>query len=162
MRTSKTPGCTGTINYFALGDPTPVAHLVDLPGYGFAKVSKRDQRQWSQIMSSFLASRGFLTLRRVIVLIDARRGPTEGDWRLMELLSISKVTFQLVLTKADTVSELECQARVGQLFSELARWTTRPRPTHMPVVHIVSSKTGGGIAELQSVIASAAGCIANS
>ena len=68
----------------------------------------------------------------------------------------SQITFQLVITKADTVSELECQARALQCFAELSRWTTRPRPTHMPTVHVVSSKTRAGIPELQHAIATAA------
>ena len=79
--------------HISIHDTTPTAyispaiHLIDLPGYGFAKVSKKDQREWSNIMSAYLSTRGFLALRRVLVLIDARRGPQEGDWRLMELLS---------------------------------------------------------------------------
>ena len=68
----------------------------------------------------------------------------------------SQITFQLVITKADTVSELECQARALQCFAELSRWNTRPRPTHMPTVHVVSAKTRAGIAELQHAIATAA------
>mmetsp|Transcript_29176 Transcript_29176/g.34383 ORF Transcript_29176/g.34383 Transcript_29176/m.34383 type:complete len:291 (+) Transcript_29176:50-922(+) len=175
VRTSKTPGCTGSVNYFSIGEGDALnntathdngmkgyskaahdAYLVDLPGYGFAKVSKKDQRQWSNFLTDFLSKRGFLTLRRVLVLIDSRRGATTEDWKLMEILSESNVTFQLVLTKADTVSKPEQQARVMQMFDEFKKW--KIRPTHLPFVHVVSSKAPYfGIDELRFSIAQAAG-----
>lgn len=143
VRTSKTPGCTGSVNYFAIGEngnrTSPSMYLVDLPGYGFAKVSKKDQNRWSMFLTDFLSKRGFMTLRRVLLLIDSRRGPSPEDWRLMEVLSDANVTFQLVLTKADMVTPMEQQARVMQLFDELKKWKLI-RPTHLPFVHIVSSK----------------------
>jgi GTP-binding protein len=116
VRTSKTPGCTSSVNYFELGVGTGRSssggssskglYLVDLPGYGFsARGSKEDQKRWGAVMDAYLTGRGFTTLRRVLVLVDARRGPLPDDWRLMERLSGARVPFQLVLTKADAVPQ---------------------------------------------------------
>jgi len=184
VRISKTPGCTSSVNYFALGpnlgtpgkesqaalpfggamDQATDLYLVDLPGYGFAKRSSDEQNQFSRLLTHYLGLRGMLVLRRVLVLVDSRHGPTPDDWRLMEQLSVNNVSFQIVLTKADAVGSVgsvsggkdEIYARVCQLFDELRQWK-KIRPTHMPLVHAVSSKTGDGIPELRLAIAQAAG-----
>lgn len=164
VRVSKTPGCTETLNFFSIGGEPhgrqggkkharASALLVDLPGYGFAKVSKDQQAQWSRVMNDYLLQRGFPTLRRVLILIDVRRGPSPVDWSLMELLSTQKVPFQIVLTKADAIRvESEKIARVAQIFEELASWKSDPTPTNMPLIHVVSSKTNKGIDELRATL----------
>jgi GTP-binding protein len=185
VRISKTPGCTGSVNYFPLGSgpgggplmgaPSvrgggrgsggggnagdgggPHMYLVDLPGYGFAKVSKTEQEAWSSLLTDFLSKRGFLYLRRVMVLVDSRRGASPEDWVLMETLSAAQVPFVVVLTKADTVTPDEAMARAAQVFDELRRWR-KIRPTHLPSVHVVSAKTGSGLNELRLEVADAAG-----
>ena len=121
------------------------------------------------------------------MLVDARRGPLPDDWRLMERLSGAHVPFQLVLTKADAVvrgrqggsgsggggggggggseeedraagEHLVLRARTMQLMDELGQWVD-VTPTHLPLVHAVSAKTGGGILELQYAVAAALGMI---
>ena len=163
VRVSKTPGCTGSVNYFSLGPVETctetsgtACYLVDLPGFGYAKVSKANQLAWSRLLTDFLSHRGFMTLRRCLVLLDSRRGPELEDWRLMESLSASSVAWQLVLTKADLSSPLERQARSMQVMEELREWR-KIRPTHMPTVHCVSAATGEGLGELKVALAQAAG-----
>lgn len=184
VRVSKTPGCTSSVNYFTLGpnldvpgkeslaaqpfggamDRATDLYLVDLPGYGFAKRSPDEQDAFSRLLTNYLGLRGMLVLRRVLVLVDCRHGPTPDDWRLMEQLSMANVSFQIVLTKADAVGSAggesggqgEVHARVCQLLDELRQWK-KIRPTHMPLVHAVSARTGDGVPELRLAIAQAAG-----
>ena len=95
-RTSNTPGRTRELNYFDLAGRLI---LVDLPGYGFAKVPKQMVAAWTDTIRLFLAGR--TTLRRVFVLIDARHGLKDGDREMMDLLDRAAVSYQIVLTKAD-------------------------------------------------------------
>src|SRR3954465_2770036 len=95
-RVSQTPGATRQINFFNLGDRLM---LVDLPGYGFAKRSKTEAQAWQEMIFAYL--RGRARLRRVALLIDARRGPMDTDIQVMNLLDRAAVSYGLVLTKAD-------------------------------------------------------------
>src|SRR5580704_18060070 len=83
-RTSQSPGATKQINFFRLDD---ALILVDLPGYGFARVSRTQSAEWQQLIFSYL--RGRANLRRVVVLIDARRGVLRADKEAMKLLDES-------------------------------------------------------------------------
>src|SRR6201999_616344 len=95
-RVSNTPGRTREINFFDLGGRLMLA---DLPGYGYAKVSKADHARWTELIFAYLRERA--TLRRVVLLIDARRGVLENDADVMALLDRAAVSYQLVLTKID-------------------------------------------------------------
>lgn len=97
-RVSQTPGATRQINFFDLGSRLMLA---DLPGYGFAKVSRSESEAWQEMIFSYL--RGRASLRRALVLIDARRGPKDTDRQVLGLLNQAAVSTLLVLTKFDEV-----------------------------------------------------------
>ena len=95
-RVSHTPGRTQQINFFSLADRLM---LVDLPGYGYAAVSKQKVANWTGLIEDYLKGRP--QLKRVCLLIDARHGLKETDKAAMELMDSSAVVYQVVLTKAD-------------------------------------------------------------
>ncbi len=101
-RTSSTPGRTQQIIFFAFsGYGGPLFHLVDMPGYGYARASRSDQSAWAQLIESFLQSRE--ALRLMLILMDIRRGPQQEEADLMQWMSEMGVPFQLILTKADKI-----------------------------------------------------------
>src|SRR5690348_18068306 len=95
-RTSSSPGHTRQINFFNLAGQLM---LVDLPGYGFAQVSKSMKETWQDLASAYL--RGRPTLKRVCLLIDSRHGVKDTDRETMKNLDAAAVSYQLVLTKTD-------------------------------------------------------------
>jgi GTP-binding protein len=95
-RTSNTPGRTREVNFFRLGGELM---LVDLPGYGYAKAGKEEIARWNKLIEDYLKGRA--NLRRVCLLIDARRGIGAPDRKVMELLDKAAVVYQVVLTKVD-------------------------------------------------------------
>src|SRR6201992_2499730 len=97
-RVSQTPGATRQINFFDLGGRLMLA---DLPGYGFAQVSKSEAEAWQEMIFAYL--RGRAPLRRALVLVDARRGPKDSDRQVLELLNQAAVSTLLVLTKFDEI-----------------------------------------------------------
>ena len=99
-RVSNTPGRTQQLNFFNIAGKLL---LVDMPGYGYAKASKKDSSQWNKLIRDYLKGRA--QLRRVIMLIDARHGIKDNDEEIMKMLDESAVTYQLVLTKADKVKD---------------------------------------------------------
>ena len=99
-RTSSSPGHTRQLNFFNLDDRL---HLVDVPGYGYAKAPKAEIKRWQNLLMDYL--RGRQQLARVFLLIDARHGVTAEDGKMMQLLDELAVSYQLVLTKADKVTE---------------------------------------------------------
>jgi GTP-binding protein len=98
-RVSQTPGATRQINFFNLGGRLM---LVDLPGYGYAKVSKQESADWQTLIFHYL--RGRARLRQVVLLIDARRGVVDSDAAVMDLLDKAAVSYGLVQTKIDQVA----------------------------------------------------------
>ncbi len=99
-RTSNTPGRTRLVNWFRVSPPkgAPVA-FVDLPGYGYAKVSKDERAAWRPLVEAYLDRRE--VLRAVLVLVDARRGGEEEERDLLDYLARAEIPAQVVLTKAD-------------------------------------------------------------
>lgn len=97
-RTSKSPGRTQLINYFR----RPDGYLVDLPGYGFAKVPPAMRADWQNLMERYLTERA--TLRGVVLIMDARRPLTEFDAQLLDWGHAVDLRFHLLLTKADKLS----------------------------------------------------------
>ncbi|MBL4589577.1 MAG: YihA family ribosome biogenesis GTP-binding protein [Alphaproteobacteria bacterium] len=95
-RTSNTPGRTQQLNFFNLGGQI---HIVDLPGYGYAKVSKTQVENWTTLMKNYL--RGRPHLRCVFVLVDARHGLKPSDLDMMKMLDSTAVNYRIVLTKCD-------------------------------------------------------------
>src|SRR3954465_5168188 len=101
-RTSSSPGHTRQINFFGLGQKLS---LVDLPGYGFAQVSKSMKESWQDLASAYL--RGRPTLKRVCLLIDSRHGVKDSDHETMKNLDRAAVSYQLILTKTDQLRQAE-------------------------------------------------------
>jgi GTP-binding protein len=109
-RTSSTPGCTRLINFFAVNNQIS---LVDLPGYGYAKVSEASRRQWGEMIETYFKNRQ--SLRYVILILDVRREPSEQDLALIHWLRYYNIIFTTVLTKADKVSRNTAKARQHQI-----------------------------------------------
>jgi GTP-binding protein len=145
-RVSHTPGRTRQLNFFELGGRLM---LVDLPGYGFAAAAKREAARWQDLIRLYLKGRA--SLRRALLLVDARHGLKEADRPIMALLDQAAVSYQIVLTKADTVSATALAARVAEVAAALARHVA----AH-PVVHATSARDGSGIAALRAELAALA------
>src|SRR5260370_29712302 len=101
-RVSASPGATRQINFFDLAGRFT---LVDLPGYGFAQVSKSMKETWQDLASAYL--RGRPTLKRVSLLLDSRHGVKDSDHETMKNLDRAAVSYQLVLTKTDRLKAAE-------------------------------------------------------
>ena len=114
-RTSRTPGCTRQINFFDIavaGGPKLV--FVDLPGYGYAKVSKTESRDWKKLLESYLQERP--TLEAVVVLVDARRGVEQEEQDLVEFLGLRQgLPVFIAVTKLDKLSKSEQKPRLQQI-----------------------------------------------
>jgi GTP-binding protein len=142
-RVSDTPGRTREINFFSLGGRLI---LVDLPGYGYARVSASQIKAWNRTVRDYL--RGRPTLKRVLVLIDSRHGIKESDEDVMQLLGESAVSFQVVLTKADAPKAAELQSIVAKTSARVAK-----RVAAHPIVHVTSAERGDGVPELRTDLA---------
>jgi GTP-binding protein len=147
-RTSSTPGRTQQINFFDLGGRLI---LVDLPGYGYSRAGKKTARDWTRLVQLYL--RGRATLRRVMVLVDARRGLGPADREVMDGLDAAAVSYQVVLTKADKAgTDADSAAAVaGRVAGDI-----KARPAAHPDVLVTSSADGTGIDELRAVLAALA------
>ena len=143
-RVSNTPGRTRQLNFFDLGGRLT---LVDMPGYGYAQAGKDIKADWQGLMFDYL--RGRPSLRRVLLLLDARIELKEADRAVMGLLDRAAVTFQLVLTKADGVKP---DALARKLVDVAAQ--ARKHPAAHPDVAVTSSTTGQGIEALRAELAS--------
>lgn len=117
-RVSHTPGRTRQINFFKLGGRLM---LVDLPGYGYAKASKTLAAEWQKLIFAYL--RGRANLRRVVLLLDARRGVLEIDRAVMELLDKSAVSYCVSLTKIDQLALAERATMLSDAETEARRHT---------------------------------------
>ncbi len=142
-RTSNTPGRTQALNFFALGDQLS---LVDMPGYGYARVSKTLVAAWTDLVFDYL--RGRAELRRAFLLIDARHGIKTNDSEAMDILDEAAVSYQVVLTKTDKIGAGDLEALKTSLAASL-----RKRTAAHPQVLATSSRAGAGLDELRAVIA---------
>ena len=145
-RVSQTPGATRQINFFNLGDKLM---LVDLPGYGFAKRSKTEALAWQEMIFAYL--RGRARLRRVALLIDARRGPMDTDIQVMDLLDRAAVSYGLVLTKADKLKAAGRQEALDAAAAEARKHTAA-----LAEVQLTSALSGEGIPHLRTHLAALA------
>ena len=146
-RVSHEPGRTRQLNFFDLGGRLT---LVDMPGYGYARAGKAVKQDWQGLMFDYL--RGRATLRRVLLLLDARIEVKDADVAVMELLDRAAVTFQVVLTKADDVKPAALARKRDEAVA-----LARAHPAAHPEVVLTSSETDAGIAELRAAIAELAG-----
>lgn len=138
-RHSQTPGRTRQLNFFLLDD---TLMLVDMPGYGYASASKTEIKNWVALTKRYLSGR--TTLRRTLLLIDARRGVTKVDAEHMALLDDSAVSYQLVLTKADKLSATELAKTIEAVEKAAAK-----HPAAMKDLAITSAEKGTGIEALR-------------
>ncbi len=141
-RTSHTPGRTQQINFFDLGNRIV---LVDLPGYGYARASRKDIHTWTALVRDYLQGR--VGLRRICLLLDSRRGATRNDQEIMDLLDKAAVPYQAVLTKADKVKTNELDDCVQNLTEVLKK-----RPAAIPEILTTSARKGRGIPELRATL----------
>ena len=136
-RVSSSPGKTATINFFKLGN----MRFADLPGYGFARVSKEEKEKWGQLMEAYFSSGRQIEL--VLSLIDMRHPPSKDDLVMADFLIDAEIPFVVVLTKADKLSKKE---RVTM------RETIRKSLGDIDVAMIeFSSETGEGADEIRAL-----------
>jgi GTP-binding protein len=135
-RTSSTPGRTQALNFFRFGK---TLYLVDLPGYGFARVPVKVKKSWGLMVEDYLRTRE--TLRAVVVILDIRRDPSAGDKDLINWLNYYHIEPILVLTKADKISRQQIKRRAKIITGSLNEVSFST-----PV--IFSSHTRQGVAEL--------------
>jgi GTP-binding protein len=140
--TSKTPGRTRQLNFFELEEKV---NLVDMPGYGFAKVGKKDIQSWEKLSYEYFAKR--VNLKRVFILIDSRRGLRDKDKELMNILDTLAVNYQIVLTKVDELKPFQLEAMKKQLEEDSKKF-----PALHPLIISTSSNKGVGINDLRKEI----------
>ena len=142
-RVSASPGRTRQINFF---DLSQTLCLVDLPGYGFAQVSRAMKADWQGLAAAYL--RGRPTLKRVCLLIDGRHGVKDSDHETMKNLDSTAVSYQLILTKVDQLREGEIPRAIAS-----AEAAARKHGAAHPEVMATSAETGFGIPELRAEVA---------
>ena len=141
-RVSNTPGRTRDINVFDLGTRLTIA---DLPGYGFARVSKQTQDSWRELIVAYLQGRA--QLKRVCLLIDARHGAQENDLAMMHLLDLASAPFHLVLTKIDKLNATEREQAVNDVQRHAGE-----HQACLPEFVATSAEKGIGIPELRALL----------
>ena len=141
-RTSNTPGRTQEINFFERGDGL---YIVDMPGYGYARVSKSRVRAWTALIKDYL--RGRASLKRVFVLIDARHGIKANDLEILKLMDETAVSYQVVLTKADKIKAADLDAMIENVGGLVSR-----HPAAHPFILATSAKKGTGLDALRAEI----------
>jgi GTP-binding protein len=137
--TSSTPGRTRLLNFFLINNRFS---FVDLPGYGFARVSLEEKKNWGLMVERYLKERR--TLGLVVLILDIRRDPSEDDLSLMRWLRVYNKNFIVVLTKADKVSKSRAKVRMDSIKKDLG----------MPVERVIlfSVRTREGKTEIWNAI----------
>jgi GTP-binding protein len=146
-RTSSTPGRTRSINFFAVrwpGKPRPELIFADLPGYGYAKISREIAQEWPKFIEPYLNDRPTLAL--CVALVDVNVAPQHSDRQLLHFLNASARDFLLVATKSDRLSNNQLNSALRVLAEEY------PAARLLPY----SAKTGAGRNELWTEIRQAA------
>lgn len=141
-RASTAPGRTRELNFFVADEQM---RLVDLPGYGFAKVSRGEKNKFQNLGRAFL--RGRPNLKRAYLLIDSRHGLKDVDLEAMEAFDLAAVSYQIVLTKADQVKKAELEKTM-----EETQATLRKHPAAFPEILVTSSRDGDGMTELRAAM----------
>jgi GTP-binding protein len=142
-RTSNTPGRTRSINFFEVrraGQPKPEMLFADLPGYGYAKVSREISQDWARFVDPYLHQRSVLVL--CLVLVDANVPPQDSDQQLIEFLKAAKRPHVLIATKCDRLSGNELPRALRTLGEHYSDSTILP----------FSAKTGAGKDSLWTAI----------
>jgi len=139
-RTSNTPGRTQSLNLFNLDDR---AMIVDLPGYGYARVSKSDAIRWLERLEEYLTTRR--QLKRLFILIDSRIGPRDSDLELMDFCDINAIQYQIVYTKKDKRVRESDQTKIihtdhGAMVSEILETSAEKKTGIEPLRKIIGIK----------------------
>lgn len=135
-KVSNTPGKTRSINFYLINERF---YFVDLPGYGYAKVSKTERAGWSELIGQYLERAERLV--GLIVLLDSRRDPSEDDQRLFEWLAGRELPGLVIVTKADKLNRDKINRKVQQIESQLG----------LPVIPF-SAQSGVGKKEIQKAV----------
>lgn len=138
-RVSATPGKTGTINFFSLKE----AYFVDLPGYGYAKVSQSEKIRWAELVEGYFAQNRNIPL--VVQICDMRHSPTVDDMGMIDFLYNNDYNFIIALTKSDKLKKTQYLERLEKLKEELRDYPDVP-------LFPCSSQNGQGIEEIRSII----------
>ena len=138
-KTSSAPGRTRLVNYFDFGE----FWLADLPGYGYAAVSRDEKARWGKTLDAFFAKKE--DIRHVFLLIDIRRDPSGDDLQLVDFLNYHIIPFSVIATKSDKLSRMKTKERRRAIASQFGLGEDN--------VAIVSSVTGEGKDEILSRIA---------
>ncbi len=141
-RVSSVPGKTITINFFKVEN----VRIVDLPGYGYAKVAKGEKRRWAEMMEGYFQSPRNIKL--VVQLVDMRHKPSEDDYIMMRFLQDAGLPFIVAATKSDKLNKTQYNERKNALRDELAEFGDNL--TILPF----SSEKGEGTDELKKIIES--------
>ncbi|MGN0576153.1 MAG: ribosome biogenesis GTP-binding protein YihA/YsxC [Ruminococcus sp.] len=138
-RVSSVPGKTATINFYGMDN----IYFVDLPGYGYAKVSKSEKERWSGLIEGYLNSDR--DLRLVFLLVDMRHAPSADDLDMINYLIDTELPFVIVLTKADKLKKTEREKRMAAFRTEIPCFDD---------IHVIpfSSQTFEGVEELRQII----------
>ena len=112
-KTSSEPGRTRLVNYFDFGEFI----LADLPGYGFARVSKTEKEKWGKTLDAFFKRKDEVT--HVFMLLDARHDPTADDRQMMEFLHYNTIPFTAILTKADKLSKMKIKEHIKAIAADI-------------------------------------------
>ena len=140
-RVSATPGKTATINFYTVDG----AYFVDLPGYGYAKVSAAERQRWDQLINSYFdAERNCVLL---VQLLDSRHAPSADDMQMLEYLRYRGIPFIAALTKADKLKKSETAKRREEFAFLTKEFGCRQ-------IVLTSSETGFGVDELRSIFES--------
>lgn len=143
-KTSKTPGRTQQFNFFNLGDRFM---LLDMPGYGYAKVGKSLEKMWAEMADHYFKNRD--VLKRMFILIDSRHGLKESDLMLMDWLNRLALPYQIILTKIDKTSAIDLKKVQEEVTIALNKHAAA-----LPDVILTSAEKNQGIDVLRGVIAS--------
>ncbi len=143
-RVSSKPGKTGSINFYKVND---LLRLVDLPGYGYAKVSRQEKARWAELVEGYFNSGRKISL--VIQIVDMRHRPTNDDLNMINFLIANGFHFIVVLTKSDKLNKTDRENRLANLKTDF------PFECFEDINFVIfSSVTGEGVTELVSIIES--------
>ncbi len=140
--TSKTPGRTRQLNFFCVGEKL---YLVDMPGFGYAKVSKTEIDSWEKLIYRYFANRA--NLKKAFLLLDARRGLGEKDIEMINIFNAVGVSYQLVLTKIDELKTEELEKVVQEITEKSKKFAAQH-----PTILMTSSERKVGIDDLKRAI----------
>lgn len=141
-KVSASPGKTATINFYAVGD----AHFVDLPGYGYAKISQAERQRWDTLVNGYFSQNRNVAL--LLQLLDCRHEPSKDDLQMLEYLHRIQIPFIAVLTKFDKINILKREEEVNKFLPLVQRYGAVGTVA-------TSAEKGTGIEELRQILQNA-------